>query len=228
MSRFAPTASSTREFYRPKDTAPAYTDADLGIEIYHEGTTSAKGFAGKRAAPDFYMRFRSAERRDEYIADYIKGQQDRAARKLAERHAKAGWQHGCKVGDIFRCLWGYDQTNIDYYEIVKVCGKAVEVLEIASQSQETGWLQGDSVPAPGKYVQEADYKSPESLAHHERTGCYLMRTPAPRRMIPQRGYRNNSEPSLSIHSYASAYPHKPTEIAPGVKVFKPDHWTAYA
>jgi hypothetical protein len=29
-----------------------------------------------------------------------------------------------KVGSIFVCSWGYDQTNIDFYEVVAKSGKA--------------------------------------------------------------------------------------------------------
>ena len=33
-----------------------------------------------------------------------------------------------KVGDIFYNSWGYDQTNIDYYKVKKLVGKASVIL----------------------------------------------------------------------------------------------------
>ena len=34
-------------------------------------------------------------------------------------------QYGVKVGDIYVNVWGYDQTNIDYYMITKILGKSM-------------------------------------------------------------------------------------------------------
>ena len=40
-----------------------------------------------------------------------------------------------KEGDIFYSSWGYDQTNIDYYKVTKLIGKAsVELVPIESRS----------------------------------------------------------------------------------------------
>lgn len=37
------------------------------------------------------------------------------------------------VGDILCCSWGYEQTNIDYYQVVAVTKASVKIREIASQ-----------------------------------------------------------------------------------------------
>jgi hypothetical protein len=42
-----------------------------------------------------------------------------------------------KVGDIFQMSWGYDQTNVDYFQITRVTEKGVFVREINSE-QVTG------------------------------------------------------------------------------------------
>lgn len=40
-----------------------------------------------------------------------------------------------KVGDIFECSWGYDQTNVDFYEVVGLTpsGKSVKVRRTAKK-----------------------------------------------------------------------------------------------
>jgi len=38
--------------------------------------------------------------------------------------------HGVKVGDVFVETWGYDQTNIDYYEVVRLMPQSVELVHI--------------------------------------------------------------------------------------------------
>lgn len=38
---------------------------------------------------------------------------------------------GIKVGDVFLALWGYEQTNASYYQVVRIAGKTmVEVRRI--------------------------------------------------------------------------------------------------
>ena len=31
-------------------------------------------------------------------------------------------QYGVKVGDIFEMSWGYEQTNVDFFQVVAICG----------------------------------------------------------------------------------------------------------
>lgn len=37
-----------------------------------------------------------------------------------------------KVGDFFECSWGYDQTNVNFYEVVAVTRATVKVVPVAS------------------------------------------------------------------------------------------------
>ena len=34
-------------------------------------------------------------------------------------------KHDLQVGDILKSSWGYDQTNIDYYEVTRLAGKTM-------------------------------------------------------------------------------------------------------
>jgi len=60
--------------------------------------------------------------------------------------------HGVKIGDIFYTSWGYDQTNIDYFEVVAVTAKMATVKPIESMRTETDFLQGITYPVPGAYI----------------------------------------------------------------------------
>jgi hypothetical protein len=37
---------------------------------------------------------------------------------------------GVSVGDVFYCSWGYDQTNVNFYEVIRLTGQGVEVQPI--------------------------------------------------------------------------------------------------
>lgn len=40
-------------------------------------------------------------------------------------------KYGVQVGDIFSCSWGYDQTNVDFFQVLKLCGeKSVRVRQV--------------------------------------------------------------------------------------------------
>ena len=52
------------------------------------------------------------------------------------------------VGDIYVCSWGYDQTNIDYYKVVNVKNKTVNLVSIGQNRNYTGTMQGECVPDP--------------------------------------------------------------------------------
>lgn len=40
-------------------------------------------------------------------------------------------KYGVKVGDIFKTSWGYDDTNTNFFQVVKLCGaESVRVREV--------------------------------------------------------------------------------------------------
>lgn len=55
-------------------------------------------------------------------------------------------------GAILYTSWGYDQTNIDWYEIVKRKGAFVWIREIGGRREENGWATGTTLPAPGHFI----------------------------------------------------------------------------
>lgn len=62
---------------------------------------------------------------------------------------------GIQVGDIFYSSWGYDQTNVDFYQVVGLTGASVKVRQIAQRTVRSGGAGGDSVVAvPDHFVGE--------------------------------------------------------------------------
>ncbi len=54
-----------------------------------------------------------------------------AAKNAAEQKAaKAGFTNPYKVGDILVASWGYDQTNIDFYQVTAITAKGVKFREL--------------------------------------------------------------------------------------------------
>ena len=116
-----------REFYIPKAEGMETVTRD-GIDaivyVYEvKGRPHACMFGGKRSKPDSHYYYRSVEARDKAVEDYFDGLQvsiDRkAAYKAKQKAEKEKSVESIKVGDIFEGSWGYDQTNIEFYQVVE-------------------------------------------------------------------------------------------------------------
>jgi hypothetical protein len=70
----------------------------------------------------------------------------------AERRAERARPHALKVGDVLHARWGYEQTNVDFYEVVAVRGAVVDVRELATENTATGDMTGRAIPVLGQYV----------------------------------------------------------------------------
>lgn len=58
-------------------------------------------------------------------------------------------------GTILVSSWGYDQTNIDFFQIIARTEATVTVREIANESLDTGNMTGQRKPKPNQFIGEA-------------------------------------------------------------------------
>ena len=191
--------------YVPEGYIMMAQDEALGIEVFGNPERNvAMGYSGRRNRPDFNYRFGNAERMNAYIAEYVAGivaQRDRVAQRRAERVA-ANRNAQVNVGDIFQAMWGYDQTNMDYFQVVAVSGQMMEVREIGCLSEGNGLPdQGVCVPAPNNFVGNA------------------------RRVRIQ---ASGESVYFRFASFANAYRINPVAVVAGVPIYQQANWTAYA
>jgi hypothetical protein len=144
-----------REFYIPKGArAVDNGGTDASVYAYEQaGKFLAIAFHGKAAKPDWHYSFRDEAARDKRIAEFIAGRK-RWVEYKAERKAEKDKPHTLKVGDILVSSWGYDQTNIDYYQVTRIPGPmTVEIREIAkTSSAEIGFMTAECKAAPDKFT----------------------------------------------------------------------------
>ncbi|GGI90566.1 hypothetical protein [Legionella impletisoli] len=61
--------------------------------------------------------------------------------------------HNIKVGTIFYACWGYEQTNINFYEVIELVGKCTLVLQELKQTRTPcSYLSGNTKPVPSSYI----------------------------------------------------------------------------
>ena len=156
-----------REFYIPenaKEIKDVNTDAVAYVNDWEDGTKyTAMVFAGKRSKYDKYYGFKTAERRDEYVKQYF---EDIAAsyeskKKYAEKKKAMAAENQDKyeVGEILYSSWGYDQTNIDFYQIVKKTKSMVVIHQIGKEYLDTKYESEDLVmPVKDYFIGDGEMK----------------------------------------------------------------------
>lgn len=148
----------TREFYIKPEAAKIEDQGSDAVAYTWERDTATgtryivMAFHGRAQKPDFHFYYRTAEERAAKVAKHFAGWAARKQAKVARKADKAAWQNPYKAGDMFRTCWGYDQTNVEWFEVVDVRGKHLIIREVAQEREGTLRDQGVCVPVPGKYI----------------------------------------------------------------------------
>lgn len=125
------------------------------VEVYYkekDGKPIVMGFAGRRTKPDFYYRFSTRERMTEYLNNWrknLEARDEQVKKRQQERLAPTT----LKKGDVLYGTWGYDQTNVDFYEVISVLGsRMIEIQEVKSRFVDwDGGPNAHSMPCIGEY-----------------------------------------------------------------------------
>lgn len=153
-----------REAYIPseaKGVEPLHPEGTaLEVYVYTNGRSEPClcAFDGKAAKPVARYRFGTEARRTQYLEQLIAGRKARAASKRQSAVEAQAFQHTYEVGDILVSSWGYDQTNIDFYQVVGLPGagrKSITVQAIGSTevpSEHSDSMHGTCVPNKGAFI----------------------------------------------------------------------------
>lgn len=165
-TRFMRALTLPRPSYLPpeaRDTKPIEPEGtDLAIWVWEkEYDTPLKGkvlrlfgiaFAGKANKPLWHHSFKDESSRQRLIDETIKNRKSLLEYKQKRLQERKDFQHDFQKGDILYSSWGYDQTNVDFYEVVEVVGKMVSVREIAGKVTREERGADYVVAVPGKFV----------------------------------------------------------------------------
>lgn len=175
---------------REKIIAPDYSCVVYFFDL--AGQPCAIGYKGRAKQPALHLRYRSIERRDEQVAEWM----NRMMKRKAERRKPD--PRALAVGDVLRASWGYDQTNVDYYKVTRLVGKAsVELVEIGQQREGCDhWMQGQCIPDKTNILSEPFVKRAQG-------------------------------DSVRICSVRYASKVEPTIVA-GAEIYSADRWSSYA
>jgi len=168
------------------------TDA---VAYVTDGTSCcAYAFRGRRLKAEFRYSFTSEKARDARLARWFA----EVAESTMHKQQRAAFAHTLKAGDVLKAVWGYEQTNVDFYQVTALLGSMVEIRAIAQLTETTGHMTGIAGPKVNDFIGK------------------------PMRKRVREGN------CIRIESYCYASPYEMTEVIPGVKVGSGVRFSTYA
>jgi hypothetical protein len=135
-----------------------YDAADAVVYLYagSHGEVYAIGYAGTAYRPAFHFRFKDEARRSRHVDAWVAGLLAAIERRQARKAEKKASTHSLQLGDIVYASWGYEQTNIDFYQVVRVVsGKSVQVRHLRQTTDETGFMCGKTTTEKDCFTEAA-------------------------------------------------------------------------
>jgi len=152
--------------YYAGDTEMRYYFSDFNGMVYLIENNSNQissyfivaAYSGRKTKPDFYYRFKSLSLAVSYIEKWASSKYskviEKEERKVRQKELNSQVKDIVSIGDIFKASWGYEQTNIDYYQVIKLIGKRTAKLrKIASEMvDQSRGDHGQKIPLPNNFV----------------------------------------------------------------------------
>ena len=120
------------------------SDAVAYVYTNGRGRPAVLVYYGKQTKPVAHYNYRDMVELEKSVRRYFEGRQAHVKSK-AETAAKRTAEPALEVGDILVSSWGYDQTNVDFYEVTELAGKYVIVRKIGRATVQTGHDAGKCV-----------------------------------------------------------------------------------
>lgn len=136
-----------------------YTFDEAAPSAFHSGRPGITIWYGKSKRPKRYS-FRTAEHRQQWL-DREKASQDAGERFKIQRQAerdqrKAAMAEQIQVGTLLCYSWGYDQTNVDFFQVVARKGSAVWIRPIGGRvvPGSEGFMSNTIMPARDQFASD--------------------------------------------------------------------------
>lgn len=153
----------TKQRHIPKDLTQTTVHPDIPNAIVHYSAVPVRGliwamyFKGKSSKP-VHNWLVKPEQFQKSVDKFFNAVQSSTAAKVERRASIAASQMqahaGIAVGTVLVQTWGYDQTNVDFYQVVAVLPKTLRVRPIGKNYRESPglFMAGYATPCPGHYA----------------------------------------------------------------------------
>jgi hypothetical protein len=137
-----------------------FENQNLRLEINFESLTAMAIKIKSKARfpkPEFNYRYRHLDQMKNHLELFIAAKENNQKRKqeLLEKKKEAlkVFAHPYKAGKILYESWGYEQTNLRYWQVIAVKGKSVVIRPIAKKEiASTSWASGMYEPMENEFM----------------------------------------------------------------------------
>jgi hypothetical protein len=186
FSEFSSLNENLFTIYKDRETLPEVKDAEEAVKMVEDGVyefkfmnylisidmekmtmgilkLTPKGKYSQYKVEQNY-RYGKPERLIESLKYFINNKLSFLKRKEEEKEQKQEFRktmvNPFKVGDILYDSWGYEQTNIDFFQVTKVSDKSVWITPIAQEQvpNTQGHASANVRPIKDKFVGEEQHK----------------------------------------------------------------------
>lgn len=137
-----------------------YQNEKTGTVVYiRKNELGTIGFKGKSTKKAFNYTFKTHSSMMSHIDRFIsedKRIQEEKEKRSAEKKA---FIPEVIIGDIFATSWGFDQTNVEFYQVINVNKRKVTVQELKQKMEYFGEmsLTGKTYPLPNEFLSDENY-----------------------------------------------------------------------
>lgn len=150
--------NQAREAMRPAGAITIRLRDNAGVAYWlkrKDGAITVMALNGRAwVRPSHCYKFRNEARAAAWVSDWTARLTAHQDKRKADAAARKAFRHSLEVGDVLVSVWGYEQTNVDYYQVTRRSDSCVWARPITAQIEATGDMQGRSVPTLGKFTGE--------------------------------------------------------------------------
>ena len=123
-----------REIDRAIKDVKVYTGVNVECFLYMNADNQpcVAGYSGKKNKPNFRYRYRSTSEAiimiNNFILDHKQRAESKRLGKIEDKKLQKEIFDTVEVGSIFVSSWGYDQTNVNAYQVIEKKGSSTVVL----------------------------------------------------------------------------------------------------
>lgn len=126
------------------------TDLPEAKSVFYEYTKNGMlvllGFRGRKGKPFIYNGYKKAENRQKELDYQI---------KMAMEVYAAYNENLLNTGDVLSYQWGYEQTNVEFFQVVGKTAKSVKIRKISKTKAESAdWATAKVMPNLNNFVSD--------------------------------------------------------------------------
>lgn len=142
--------------YIPANSTPV-TKGNLPVVVYtytseERGMPAAIAYKGSSSKPVWHFRFPSENHRNARINSLFADVEYAEKLKAEQRAERQAFRHGFEIGDILYCSWGYEQTNIEFWQVIAKTSKTVTFREIRQTKEANAFMSGTCMPIKDDFI----------------------------------------------------------------------------